>query len=249
VFEHDPYWQQSLARAARFIRYGALIVISVPTNFERHEIATAPKEGHYANLVWNDFLEFTADKLAWEIEWSEPSEGLETYYIGRNWCPIAKAYANARGAYSDIVEHLDTLRWHAATATSIVELGVRTAVSSRALVMGCPGGVQSYDLCPPPDDIVYALDDAWRFEIGDSNKIDIPVCDMLFIDTEHTRECLTAELDRHEERVRKKIILHDTVTFPDLLDVVNRKLVDPGRWKILEHHTNNNGLTVLERVL
>jgi len=43
-----------------------------------------------------------------------------------------------------------------------------------------------------------------------SLSVDIASCDLLFIDTRHTADQLTWELQRHAGKVRQRIVLHDT---------------------------------------
>ena len=95
---------------------------------------------------------------------------------------------------------------------------------------------------------------------------------MLFIDTLHTYNQLSKELRRHEKNVNKWIILHDTITFGQrdedfyqngaisdeitgekvekrgLYTALTDFLDENKNWKIKEHFTNNNGLTIIERV-
>ena len=112
----------------------------------------------------------------------------------------------------------------------------------------------------------------YEFIEGDDLNMDIEQTDMLFIDTLHTYNQLSKELRKHEKSVNKWIILHDTITFGerdedfyrngkinegvstqevtkrglyvDLIDF----LTENKDWVIKEHFTNNNGLTVIERV-
>ena len=101
--------------------------------------------------------------------------------------------------------------------------------------------------------------------------MDIDKTDMLFIDTLHTYNQLSKELRKHEGSVNKWIILHDTITFGqvdegfyqngEISDEISNQVVskrglytalidfleENKNWKIKEHFTNNNGLTVIER--
>ena len=112
----------------------------------------------------------------------------------------------------------------------------------------------------------------FQFNEADVLNIDIAETDMLFIDTLHTYNQLSKELRKHEKQVKKWIVLHDTVTFGDRdeefytngaisNDVRNMEVQKHGlmnafldflkenkNWKVKEHFTNNNGLTILERV-
>jgi len=113
----------------------------------------------------------------------------------------------------------------------------------------------------------------FQFIEADVLKIDIEETDFLFIDTFHTYHQLISELRRHEKNVRKWIALHDTVTF-GLRDeevyqngkistdvkVHNKEKVgiynalldfleENKNWKIKEHYSNNNGLTIIEKII
>jgi len=112
----------------------------------------------------------------------------------------------------------------------------------------------------------------YEFIEGDDLNMDIEQTDMLFIDTLHTYNQLSKELRKHEKSVNKWIILHDTITFGErdedfyrngkinegvsTQEVTKRGLyvalidflTENKDWVIKEHFTNNNGLTVIERV-
>jgi len=112
----------------------------------------------------------------------------------------------------------------------------------------------------------------FQFVEADVLKLDIEKTDMLFIDTLHTYNQLSKELRRHEKNVNKWIILHDTITFGQrdedfyqngaisdeitgekvekrgLYTALTDFLDENKNWKIKEHFTNNNGLTIIERV-
>ncbi len=84
-----------------------------------------------------------------------------------------------------------------------------------------------------------------------SLEIEIPEVDMLFIDTLHTYDQLTAELERHHSKVKKFIAMHDTNLEGDpdnMRGAVNDFLDKHPEWDIAEYHENNNGLTVMHRV-
>lgn len=100
--------------------------------------------------------------------------------------------------------------------------------------------------------------------------------ELLFIDTWHVYAQLKRELDRWNPHVTKYIILHDTTVdewdgesirmgmdmaeqarttgYPEeeirkgLWPAVEEFLADHPEWKLKERFTNNNGLTILERV-
>lgn len=161
---------------------------------------------------------------------------------------------------SDIQEHLGLLRGLAMKCGTVVELGFRTGVSTSAFLAG-GAKVFSYDISNTYKPYVLSLakeyPKTFTFKVGDSRKVDIPECDMLFIDTDHTEATTLKELGRHRDKVSKWIVLHDTVSF-------GKKDRPPGRgagvmsaidtfldanldWCILLHLNHNNGLTILER--
>jgi hypothetical protein len=171
---------------------------------------------------------------------------------------------------NDISEHLPVLFGYASRSRSIVELGVRSGNSTTALLAGLSASaLREFAHWPRLDsvDIVastlacdlspLAPDVAWRLHWADSLKFAPLPCDLLFIDTLHTRAQLAAELSRHAGHARKWILLHDTTTFGDAGEdggeglwpaVIEFLAAGEGRWRIAKRFENQNGLTVLERV-
>lgn len=166
-------------------------------------------------------------------------------------------YERACATSVDIGEHLPKLRALATCCQTIVEFGVFHGASSTALLTGCNGYVYSYDVqhYAEIDPILAAAEGKWIFRIGDSRVAAIPECDLLFIDSWHTGEHLTLELNAHALKVKRWIVMHDTETFgargedgkPGLWGALQAWLEKHPEWKINEHFTNNNGLTVLGR--
>ena len=113
---------------------------------------------------------------------------------------------------------------------------------------------------------------SFQFIEADVLKFDIEQTDMLFIDTLHTYNQLSKELRKHEKSVNKWIVLHDTITFGQRdedfyqngkiseeikFDSIDKRglytalldfLAENNNWKIKEHYSNNNGLTIIERI-
>lgn len=180
----------------------------------------------------------------------------------------------------DINEHLPTLREYASKCDIVTEMGTRFGISAYGLLIGKPKKVISIDLnyhffMPYYNEITNfakLCNVEFKFIEGDVLNMDIEKTDMLFIDTLHTYDQLSAELRRHEGNVNKWIILHDTITFGDtdedfylngkISDIIKNKksnksgiynalldFIDENKnWVIKEHYTNNNGLTIIERV-
>lgn len=156
----------------------------------------------------------------------------------------------------DIFEHMPVLKRFAEECESIVEFGVRYANSTIAFLAAKPKKMLSVDNVDAYPILLNTLSAIakeagvdFTFVIEDSRTIDIPETDLLFIDTEHTAEQLRAELKNAAHKVKKYMIFHDTVTFPELYPVlVDEFLPEHPEWTIKEHLTNNNGLTVLMRI-
>ena len=160
----------------------------------------------------------------------------------------------------DIREHIATLRRYATYCDTIVELGVRTGASTRAFLAAKPKSLLSVDIIPIATDVSklksMVKDTKWEYLQADDLKIDIPETDMLFIDTYHTGEQLRQELELHADRAKKYIILHDTETWgtfghggvPGLISALTPFLIKNSHWLVKEKFSNNNGLTVLERI-
>lgn len=173
--------------------------------------------------------------------------------------------------YSDIYEHLPVLKEYSSLCNHITEMGMRDIVSTWAFLMGKPDRLVSYDLEYPQPitrlaELKSAADEisvSFEFKKEDVLLADIETTDLLFIDTLHRGSQLNKELERHSEKVRKYIIMHDTTTFADkgedndhkptivndgLSNTLDMFLETNKNWKILIVYKNNNGLTVLEKV-
>ena len=146
----------------------------------------------------------------------------------------------------DIRSHLPTLLEYARRVTSIAELGVARGLSSiafarAALEAATRGEEYRYRMY----DIVHApgVENIWPFLVDcqhvdlDFRKGDVldqsflrtvgevdgsfPSPELLFIDTAHTREQLTQELNAFAPFAKSYIILHDTETFGDQDETVH----------------------------
>ena len=163
---------------------------------------------------------------------------------------------------SDIWMHVGLLHGLAKldSVLSIVEIGFRTGVSAAAF---CAAGksVTSIDIdpCEPHVSRLRAEYPNFQFIQGDSRMMQIPRCDLLFIDGEHTYETVLRELTEHSPKVLDYIVLHDTETFADhgkdgskpglraAIDRFLRSQTFPDRFERLLHLPHNNGLTILKR--
>ena len=161
-------------------------------------------------------------------------------------------YESAKKTPSDINEHLETLYDYSLRCEHITELGVRTGMSTRAFLHAHKTLI-SYDIVQ--DELVqslfYAASKLFRARYHNANSLDLEIepTDLLFIDTDHSYKQLSKELELHASKVKKYIILHDTVTYGhELLPAMEEFLEkEKGEWIIDRQFTNNNGLTILKR--
>jgi hypothetical protein len=135
---------------------------------------------------------------------------------------IFQKYQEKHLTPSDINEHLPVLKKYAEECDSIIEMGVRSIVSTWAFLAGNPKKLISLDLYNPNRfggnlqevyDSTFNTDINFEFVEQDSLTYSIDSCDLLFIDTWHCYLQLKKELTRHHYNVKKYIILHDTVSF------------------------------------
>jgi len=186
---------------------------------------------------------------------------------------------------SDVRDHVPVLRSLARECSSVVEIGIRNIVSTWGILQGLTENTEespSYlgiDLkLPPPSSfnklkrIAEDLGIAFDFWQANDMTIDIPVSDMLFIDSLHTYCHLTYELETFSPQIRKYITIHDTSApwgnsedtqyrgnyseYPQEYDrskkglwpAVEDFLAKHSEWSLLERHRNCHGFTILKRV-
>ena len=165
---------------------------------------------------------------------------------------------------SDIFQHLPILKSYVEQCEYVIEFGVREIVSTWAMLAGNPKKMKSYDIEPPSKwggdiDSVYSgskecgID--YEFIIGDTTRIEIDECDLLFIDTLHEYDQMKKELELHENKVKKFLIYHDTISYRTkgerggigIYPAILEFLKDNSHWYIESEYTNNNGFMILER--
>ena len=190
---------------------------------------------------------------------------------------ITETYNNLLNTYSDIHEHLPTLKRYASECEHVTEMGFRSVVSTWAFLEGKPKRLVCIDIAPCPIEEAERLAKEagieFKFMQADTANPELTIepTDLLFIDTYHIYEQLKQELKLHPKHVRKYIILHDTTTLADIgerTDYNGTVLIVPENtdnprgiwraveeflhenkfWALKERYTNNNGLTVLERI-
>jgi len=180
---------------------------------------------------------------------------------------INKMYDHHRNNPSDIHEHLPTLKKYAENVDTVVEMGVRWVVSTWAFLAASPKNMISIDIDNPSkynipieqlEEIAKQSGVPYKFIQGDTTKMEIDECDLLFIDTWHVYDQLKKELELHGNKAKKYLIFHDTTTFGEkgeaeghkgLQPAIDEFLQDNKHWSVKEVFTNNNGLTILERTV
>ena len=164
------------------------------------------------------------------------------------------AYA---ASWRDMVPHVHTLIEYARKSLTIIELGVRGAVSSWAFLEGLPpsGELWSVDIEPAkaPDKVLN--DPRWHFQQADDTDFKVwyrlpPKADIVFIDTSHEYEHTELELLLALSRNPTWIICHDA-KWPGVERAVTEFCPTHG-WKIERLDVAGDGqgdfsLVVLER--
>jgi len=169
-------------------------------------------------------------------------------------------FIDAVNTPSDINEHLPLMNILAKLCTHVTEFGVRWGTSSKVWLNNNVI-LRAYDIATTTeatdlfDHAQKAGKDA-QLIIQDTLSLEaIEPTDLLFIDSLHTYKQVSGELT-YAKFVNKFIILHDTVLFgnqgqdhsyPGIWHAVHEFLSTNKEWTILEHRSNNNGLTVLAR--
>jgi len=173
---------------------------------------------------------------------------------------LASLFREACLRPSDINEHLWILNALAASCDHVTEMGSRSGVSTTAFLAARPKKLVCYDLyqspeiahlmaLAPPTDMVFMQESTLEAVISPT--------ELLLIDTLHTWDQLSVELDRHAPSVSRYLAMHDTEIFGSageipghvgLWPAVKDYLSEHPEWRIAEVFKNNNGLTVLERV-
>jgi hypothetical protein len=170
----------------------------------------------------------------------------------------ALAYARACNIPSDINEHVRVLYELALECAHVTEFGRGHGNSTIAFIHAAPKTFISYDVNPlREDDALHVLagQNDVRLLRGDTLHIDIEETDLLFVDTHQTYDHLRAELNRHGDKARRYIVLHDTVTWGStgcdggkgILPAIDEWLTSKV-FHVERTLHNNNGLMVLKRV-
>jgi len=166
---------------------------------------------------------------------------------------------------SNINEHLPLIREYASLCNHVTEFGFGTGRSAAAILMSQPRTFVSYDIKQPRNlkkakEMSKSLKVEFVFHRVSTLDCDIESTDMLFIDSLHTYNQLYNELLLHSDKVGTYIIMHDTETFGDKDEHAKKSdgkmglrkaisdFLKERPWQIVEHKTNNNGLTIMKRI-
>lgn len=163
-----------------------------------------------------------------------------------------------------IAPYMNKLLFYSRSCPTITEFGVNQVCSTWAFLMSKPKRLVSIDIdlhkratkkVPEFNNInrwlLNAQDLAKKSKIdfqaieANTIEIDIEPTDLLFIDSKHTEEHLSLELERHKDKVRKYIIFHDTTMFPIWEPI--QALLDTKEFDLVERIDSFCGLTIIKR--
>ncbi len=106
-----------------------------------------------------------------------------------------------------ISEHLPMLRCLASTCDRVIEFGVKRGASATAFLVSGAGHVTSYDVEPTREaEALQRGVPSWTYRILSSLDAPVQPCDLLFFDSLHTYDQLTAELARHGQSSERYLV-------------------------------------------
>lgn len=160
-------------------------------------------------------------------------------------------------------EHMPTMRL-LSKGLRVIEFGARHGTSTLAIATGEPKWFITYDIeikeTVKQIHAIAAIDCGVNMSVIEANdlEIEIPECDLLFIDTLHTYTQLKQELALHGNKAKRYIVMHDIVSFghtnedgsaegPGLLPAIIEFLEANPHWHVESYYFNNNGLMILGR--
>ncbi len=166
-------------------------------------------------------------------------------------------YETNCGRWSDIQDHLPELMKRA--KGNVLELGVRDGISTSALLLGVElhgGQLISVDVEPCKDvQDRFHGHPQWRFLNASSierlpleplaRKVLLAGLDVLFLDTLHTYDHVTRELELWAPYVKPggTILIHDVVTFPAVMEAMQDHCIEHGL--AFTYHAGSNGLGII----
>ena len=182
-----------------------------------------------------------------DLSLADSSATLTDYY--RRLC-VAQAEAHGWG-YLAVHDEIKRLMLE---CVSYTELGVNQGATLAAAVLCRPDSVRGYDIAldnyRPARHLFqnYAAYFDIDFMVAQASSLlcAIDTVDLLYIDTIHRRDHLTAELERHAPKVKKYIVCHDTKSAIELLAAI-KDFSNRTEWRVVKHCDENTGYTTLAR--
>lgn len=186
-------------------------------------------------------------------------------------------YEQYKNTPSDINEHLEIIKYYSAECEIVAEFGTREVVSTWAILEGLKPkstyiGVDVYKSTNLEMAKNFAKEKGINFYFRHGSTLEdgftLADADFLFIDTLHTFNQLSMELNKHGNTPKKYLGFHDVVSFAykdediyghadnkvkvasentGLLPAIFQFLKVNSQWKIDYFAQNNNGLLILKR--
>ena len=161
--------------------------------------------------------------------------------------------------FSDTHHQWDLFREYS-KGKRVCEIGVHFGGSTRTFLQAPCASLISVELAPVAgieDELRKIAEEAevkWKFIVGNSLKVGPFLCEVLFLDSLHTKSQLLAELRRYGPLTSERILVHDTVFWgtagedkgPGLVEAVG-EFVGRKVWEVEAVHEVFPGLTVLRR--
>jgi len=176
------------------------------------------------------------------------------HYIGREeHFSLEQEYSDAcdGGLALDIFQHVPTLRRFATNCDSVVEFGFSIGCSARGLLAARPKKLHCVDInyCAEEQNLSKVAEEnniEFKFTTNDSLKVDIGKVDLLHLDSNHSFKHVVQEFQIHSSNVSKYILGHD-YGYADVRNAVEHFLSANKEWELIEVHTYNHGMYVLQR--
>lgn len=161
---------------------------------------------------------------------------------------------NGSDQWKDLIPRMADLRRYASLVGTVVEFGTRSGNSTTAFLAG-GALVTSYDIEDPKFVCPDEKKPFWTLVMEDTSRlVKMSLCDLLFIDSIHTREQVAAELSM-AKFVKKYILLHDVIEWgwngEQGKQGINYAIYDflctNSEWRIKELLVDRWGILVLEK--